>query len=184
MCARQLPSHVVLNRTPHHLFLGVRGWLPSSGGQRWTVRPPVPVPEQCLRPRPPRHGQGDGQRDGLGGVWQLSLLLIVIIISTWGTYILISTYILIYLYVDFSINEPGTENRLRSQRTPTPYKIKVKKCKLIDLVIRIELTQTILMWRFSNFFRNSIFHFLMFSYLEPCFLRFAVSLLCWLQAVS
>ena len=36
-----------------------------------------------------------------------------------------------------------TENRLRSQRTPTPDKIKVKNCKLLDLVIRIELTREI-----------------------------------------
>ena len=77
-----------------------------------------------------------------------------------------------------------TENRLRSQRTPTPYKIKVNKCKLIDLVLRIELTRAILKPRFSNFLRNSIIYFRMFLYLKACFLRVAVSLLCRLQAVS
>ena len=43
------------------------------------------------------------------------------------------------LSIDISINGLSTENRLRSQRTPTPYKIRVNSCKLIDLVI-IELT--------------------------------------------
>ena len=59
-----------------------------------------------------------------------------------------------------------------------------KICKLIDLVIRIELTRTILMPRFSNFLRNFIIHFRMILYLETCFLRVTVSLLCRLQAVS
>ena len=67
---------------------------------------------------------------------------------------------------------------------PTPYKIKVNNCKLINLLIRIELTQAILMLRFSNFLRNSIIHFRMFLYLETCFLRVTVSFLCRLQAVS
>ena len=31
-------------------------------------------------------------------------------------------------------------NRLRSQRTPTPYKIKVNNCKFIELTMGIELT--------------------------------------------
>ena len=84
----------------------------------------------------------------------------------------------------FSINGLFTENRLRSQRTPTPHKIKVKKCKLIDLVIRSELTQAILMPRFSNFQINLIIHFRMFLYLGIGFLRVTVSLLCRLQAVS
>ena len=82
------------------------------------------------------------------------------------------------------INELCTENRLRSHRTPTPYKIKVNNCKLINLAIRIELTPTILMARFSNFLRNSIIYFRMFLYLETCFLRVTISLLCQLQAVS
>ena len=61
--------------------------------------------------------------------------------------------------VDFSINGLSTENRLRSQRTPTSYKIKVNNCKLIDLVIRIELIRAILMPWFSNLWgiRSSIF---------------------------
>ena len=63
---------------------------------------------------------------------------------------------------DNSINGLSTENRLWSQRTPKPYEIKVNNCKLIDLVIRIELTRTILKLRFSNFLRN----FLVFLYLE------------------
>ena len=37
--------------------------------------------------------------------------------------------------IDFSMNRICTENRLRSQRTPTPYEIKVNNCDLIDLVI-------------------------------------------------
>ena len=41
---------------------------------------------------------------------------------------------------DLYINALTTENRLRSQRAPTPYKIKVTYCKLTDFVIRIELT--------------------------------------------
>ena len=42
--------------------------------------------------------------------------------------------------IDFSINGLSTENHLQSQQTPTPYKIKVYYCTLIDLVIIIELT--------------------------------------------
>ena len=72
-----------------------------------------------------------------------------------------------------------TENRLESQQTQTPYKIKVNNCKFIDLVTRIELTEAILMTRFSNFLKNSIIHFRMFLYLETCFLRVTIS-----QAVS
>ena len=81
--------------------------------------------------------------------------------------------------IDFSINGQSTQNRLRSQRTPTPYKIKVNNSKFIYLVIRIELSRSILMLRFSHFLRNSIIYFRMFSYL-----RVTVSLLCRLQAVS
>ena len=86
--------------------------------------------------------------------------------------------------IDFSINGQCTENRLRSQRTTTPHKIKVNNSKLMDLVIRIELTRanfnaTIL--KFSEEFDHP---FRMFLYLETCFLRVTVSLLCRLQAVS
>ena len=42
------------------------------------------------------------------------------------------------------------ENRLRLQQTPTPYKINVKNCKLIDLEIRIELTGAILILELFN----------------------------------
>ena len=75
--------------------------------------------------------------------------------------------------IDFSINGLSTEIRLRSpQRIPKPYKIKVKNCKLIDLVIRSELTLAILMlWFFLNFLRNSIIYFGMFLYLVTYFLR-------------
>ena len=73
------------------------------------------------------------------------------------------------------MNGLSTENRLPSQRTPTPFKIKVNICKLIDLVIKIELT--------SNFNVTLIIHFRVFLYLETCFLRVTVSLLCRLQAV-
>ena len=86
--------------------------------------------------------------------------------------------------MDFSINGLTTENRLRSQLTPTPYKIKVTKCKSIDLVIRIELIQAILTPWFSNFLRNSTIHFCIFLYLMTCFLRVTVWLSCRLQAVS
>ena len=56
--------------------------------------------------------------------------------------------------------------------------------KLMDIVIRIELTGAILMARFSNFLRNSIIHLRRFLYLATCYLRVTVSLLCRLQAVS
>ena len=85
---------------------------------------------------------------------------------------------------DFSINGLCTQNRLRRQRNPTPYKIKVNNCKFIDFVIRIEITRAILMPRFSDFRRNSTIHFRIILYLETCFLRVMVSLLCRLQAVS
>ena len=65
--------------------------------------------------------------------------------------------------------------------SPTPYKIKLNNCILIDLVIRIQLTGEILMPQFSNFLRNSTIHLLIFSYMIKCFLRVTVSLLCWLQ---
>ena len=68
--------------------------------------------------------------------------------------------------IDFSINGLSPENRLRSQRTPKPYKIKVNNRKLIDLVIRIVLIRAILMLRFSNLMKKSIYHFRMFLYLK------------------
>ena len=46
--------------------------------------------------------------------------------------------------MDFYINGLSTENRLRSKRTTTQYKITVNNSKSIDL-IRIELTRAILM---------------------------------------
>ena len=55
--------------------------------------------------------------------------------------------------------------------------------KLIDLVVRIELTRAILMQRIFNFLGNLTIHFRMFLYLGTCFLKVTVSLLCWLQAV-
>ena len=42
------------------------------------------------------------------------------------------------LTIDLTINGLSTENRLRSQRTQTQYKINVNNWKLINLVIRIE----------------------------------------------
>ena len=83
-----------------------------------------------------------------------------------------------------SINGLSPENRLRLQQTPKKYKIKVTHCKLIDLLIRIELTRAILMLWFSNFMTNLIIHFRMFLYLEIYFLRVTVSLICRLQAIS
>ena len=56
--------------------------------------------------------------------------------------------------------------------------LKVNNCKLIDLVIRIQLTRAILMILFSNFLINSFIHIRMFLYLETYFLRVTVSLLC------
>ena len=79
--------------------------------------------------------------------------------------------------IDFSINGLSTENCLRSQRTPKPYKIKVNNYKLIYLVIRIELTRVILILRFSKFLRNSIINFRIFLFLGTYFLRVTVSLL-------
>ena len=87
----------------------------------------------------------------------------------------------ITLTIDFSINGLCTENRLRSQFTPNTVQNKIE---LINLVIRIELTRSILMPRFSNFLGNSIINFPIFLYVETYFLRVAVSLLCRLQAVS
>ena len=84
--------------------------------------------------------------------------------------------VILCVTIDFSINGLITENRLVSQRTPTPYKIKVDNCKFIDLVIKIELTRAILIPRFSNFLRNSRTHFRMFLYLKTCFLRVTVEL--------
>ena len=65
-----------------------------------------------------------------------------------------------------------------SQRTPTPYKIKVNNGKLTDLVIRIELTRVILQPRFSNFLINSTNIFSHVFILVTCFLRVTISLLC------
>ena len=56
------------------------------------------------------------------------------------------------------------------------------KSKLIDLVMRIELTREFLSSRLSDFQRNSIIHFRMFLSLVTCFLSVAVSLLCRSQA--
>ena len=50
--------------------------------------------------------------------------------------------------------------------------------------MRIELTRAILMSWLSNILRNSSIHFRMFLYLETCFIRVTVSLLCRLQDVS
>ena len=61
---------------------------------------------------------------------------------------------------------------------PTQYKIKLNNCKLINLVIKIQLTLEILMQRFSNFLKNSTFNFHRFLYLVTCFLRVTVLLLC------
>ena len=90
----------------------------------------------------------------------------------------------INLTIDFSTGGLRKENRLRSQRTPTTNKMKVSNCELIDLVIRIEFTRLVLVAGFSNFLKNSIIHFRMILYLETCFLRVKVSMLCRLQAVS
>ena len=45
--------------------------------------------------------------------------------------------------IDFSINGLCTEKRLKSQLDQTKYKIIIKYCKLIDFVIRNELTRAI-----------------------------------------
>ena len=83
--------------------------------------------------------------------------------------------------IDFSINRLCAENRLGSQRTPNTVE---NKSKLIVFVIRIELTRTYIMPRFSNFLRNAIINFRMFLHLLTCFLRVSVSLLCRLHDVS
>ena len=93
-------------------------------------------------------------------------------------------YHILNMIIDFSINGLSTENWLRSQRTTAPYKIKVHNCKLVDLVIRIELTRYFLIPRFPNFLRNSSIYFRIFLYLATCFLRVTVSLLYRLHAVS
>ena len=58
------------------------------------------------------------------------------------------------------------ENCLRSKRTLTPHKIKVNKCKLIDLVIRIELTLSNFnakIIKFSEKFHNPFLYFFIFG---------------------
>ena len=87
-------------------------------------------------------------------------------------------------YIDdaYNVNGLSTDTHLRSQRTSTPYKIKVNN---------------LIHWfgdnrGNSNNFNATIFkfsehfdlHLCMIFYLETCFLRVAVSLLCRLQAVS
>ena len=61
-----------------------------------------------------------------------------------------------------------------SYRTPNTIQ---NYSKLIDLAMRIELTQGILMPRFSNFPRNTNINFRMCLYLVTCFLTVAISLL-------
>ena len=62
---------------------------------------------------------------------------------------------------DLYINGLCTENCPLSQQTLTPYKIKVN---LVDLAIRIELTQANLMPQFSRFLRNLNIHFQVFTF--------------------
>ena len=69
-------------------------------------------------------------------------------------------------------------NMPTSQWTPNTVQ---NESKLIDLVMRIELTQAILMPRFSNSLINSSLNFLMFLYLVTCFLKVTVSLVYWSQ---
>ena len=81
------------------------------------------------------------------------------------------------LLIDWAL--PVSLKMSTSQRIPnTVYKIKVNNCKLINLVIRRELTRAILMPRFLNLLRNQTIHFRVFLHSETCFLRVAVSLLC------
>ena len=86
--------------------------------------------------------------------------------KTWYGILFFWIVFIITWVIDFSINWLSTENSLRSQRTPTPCKIKGKKCKFIYLERRIELTWEILMPRVSNFLRNSIIHIRTFLYLD------------------
>ena len=62
-----------------------------------------------------------------------------------------------------------------SQRTPNTIQ---NYSKLIDLVMRIQLTRTILIPRFSNFPRYTNINFRMCLYLVTWFLTVAVTLLC------
>ena len=61
------------------------------------------------------------------------------------------------------------EKRTLSQRTTPPYKINVKNCKFIDLVIRIEVTRnfnaTIL--KFSEKFDHPFSHVFIFGNMFP-----------------
>ena len=69
--------------------------------------------------------------------------------------------------IDFSINGLSTENRLRSQRTPTPYKIKVNNCKFIDLVIRSNQVNSnnfnATIFKYSEKFEHPFSHVFMFG---------------------
>ena len=57
-----------------------------------------------------------------------------------------------------------------------------KWSKLIDFVMRIELTSVILMTRLWDLLRNSTIHFRMYLYLVTCFVRVTVLFLCRSQA--
>ena len=54
--------------------------------------------------------------------------------------------------------------------------------KLIDLLMRIELTGAILITRLCDLLRNSTIHFRMYLYLVSCFVRVTVSSQCRSQA--
>ena len=81
----------------------------------------------------------------------------------------IMDFFFIDLPIDFSINSLSTETSLRSQRTPKPYKIKLNTCKLISLVIRIELMSNLnaMIPKFSEKFDHPFSHVCIFENIFP-----------------
>ena len=87
-------------------------------------------------------------------------------------------------YTHISINGPRTGGYFKNVNIIRDHNTIQNQRKLIDLVMRIELTREILSSRISDFLRNSTIDFCMFSHFVTCFLRVTVSLLCWSHAVS
>ena len=82
-------------------------------------------------------------------------------------YVCTRLYMCMYVYV----RGLSTENRLRSQRTKTPYEIKVNNCYLINLMIRIKLTSSSnlndMILKFSYKFDHLFSHVFIFGNMFP-----------------
>ena len=69
-----------------------------------------------------------------------------------------------YITIDISINGLSTENRHRSQRTPTPTKMKVENCKL-NRVNSSNYNATV--FKFSKKFDHPFSHVFIFGNMFP-----------------